>query len=236
MDRTKRKRPDLDSSSPTIDGLSRSRYSSSPAQKPSNGQGFGYDYHTYNSYDYTCSWEADDEPSSTPEPTIVFEELDFTNDLQVCWNCRLPGHKIDSCPKPRNPAQIRLSSEIFRAEKETNTLRLGLDLLDAQPITPEERDRRLDLAERFIPGKVSRELARAAFWFEGEDDDRGRGRKLETGEVSWEEERRVEMDIKMRRKDWPWLAGIAKWGFPPGWIAGRGEMLPWSFQALHAAC
>ena len=35
---------------------------------------------------------------------------------------------------------------------------------------------------------------------------------------------REEMEIKRRRRDWPWLWGMLRWGYPPGWVAGRGDL------------
>lgn len=85
---------------------------------------------------------------------------------------------------------------------------LAIPYLQAYSFTEAERERRLDLLSRFRPGQVSQQLAEAVFWI---------------GEDSTEEEVE-EMTVKRRKREWPWLRWMMKWGYPSGWIAGRGKL------------
>lgn len=70
-----------------------------------------------------------------------------------------------------------------------------------------ERSRRLALVDRYTPGAVSSELADAVFTPEEEMDP--------------DEAERVA--VERRRRRYPWLKWMMKWGYPPGWVAGRGD-------------
>lgn len=85
--------------------------------------------------------------------------------------------------------------------------------LEGYMFTEAERTRRLVLLERFRPGRVSTALSNALFWVE-DDEDIG-------GAVAAEEVQH--MELKKRRKEWPWLRWMTRWGYPPGWIAGRSK-------------
>jgi hypothetical protein len=83
-----------------------------------------------------------------------------------------------------------------------------------------ERARRLELVERFRPGRISDELADAVFYsclYEGEMEE------MEEGEVDWLEEEREEMKVKRVKGEWPWLWRMLRWGYPPGWVAATGK-------------
>jgi hypothetical protein len=117
--------------------------------------------------------------------------------------------------------------------------------LDSYVCTPDDRQRRLKLAKRFIPGAVSEKLKDAVFWveprFEGIYEDtsavRGDMQLHERNEVTEkekreelqriEEERRREdtawMNVARKRKEMPWYEGMMRWGYPPGWYSERGE-------------
>jgi hypothetical protein len=72
----------------------------------------------------------------------------------------------------------------------------------------QEKARREELLDRYQPGRISEKLAEAV-WFVDDDED---------------EEAIEEMKVKRRRGEWPWLWGMMKWGYPPGWIAGRSDL------------
>lgn len=72
----------------------------------------------------------------------------------------------------------------------------------------DERSRRLGLVDRFRPGKISSELADAIYAVE-ED--------MTPDEME-------HMGYEKRRRRYPWLNWMMKWGYPPGWIAGKGEL------------
>ncbi len=124
---------------------------------------------------------------------------------QLCWNCRKHGHAYTRCPFPRNHLQIRASRDEFNAARDAMPDH-AIPYLPTHSSTIAEKARRLDLADRFRPGWISEELAEAVWWVEDEDDD----------------EAIEEIEAKKRRREWPWLCWMMRWGYPPGWIAGRG--------------
>jgi hypothetical protein len=73
----------------------------------------------------------------------------------------------------------------------------------------DEKSRRLSLVDRFRPGQVSKALLDAVFY----TDDEMSGEEVE------------QMDAWRRRRYYPWYQWMMKWGYPPGWIAGRGEYM-----------
>jgi hypothetical protein len=81
----------------------------------------------------------------------------------------------------------------------------------------EHRARCLDLVKRFIPGVIGAELADAVFWSgnaDADDVDLSRDEADELKRLLWQK----------KRKRWPWLQWMLKWGYPPGWVAGRGQL------------
>ncbi|WVF71584.1 hypothetical protein IAT40_006392 [Kwoniella sp. CBS 6097] len=148
---------------------------------------------------------------------------------QVCWNCLETGHAFSACPHPRNQAQIRKSREDFihtrdylMPEQAIPTLHLYLDMR----ITQNEKDRRLELVDQFVPGKISAQLEDAICYIDANDkysDNASAGiENLAQGEQ--EQLIRLEMEkveVKRRRKRWDWYEGMMRWGYPPGWVAGR---------------
>jgi hypothetical protein len=123
---------------------------------------------------------------------------------QACWNCLQPGHTLAECPEPRNHVQIRLSREGFISQKETMP-DFAVPHLQGYTFTEDERSRRLDLLAAFRPGRVSPALRDALFWVDEDAED----------------EEIAQAANKKRRKDWPWLRWMMRWGYPPGWVAGR---------------
>lgn len=118
--------------------------------------------------------------------------------------------------------------------------------LDSYVCTPDDRQRRLKLAKRFVPGDVSEKLKDAVFWveprFEGvyEDTRAARGdaqdemseatKKEKRDEVQRIEEERWRettawMNVARKRKEMPWYEGMMRWGYPPGWLSERGKSL-----------
>ena len=82
--------------------------------------------------------------------------------------------------------------------------------LDGYTCTLQDKKRRLALSRDFKPGVVSARLANVVFWVEDGDEEE-------------DDEENEAIGIKRRRGEYPWLLGIARWGYPPGWIAGKGE-------------
>lgn len=37
------------------------------------------------------------------------------------------------------------------------------------------------------------------------------------------------MAVRKKRGDWPWFEWMLKWGYPPGWVSGKGK-----FMLIHA--
>jgi hypothetical protein len=72
----------------------------------------------------------------------------------------------------------------------------------------EERERRSSLIDKYRPGYVSRELLDAVFYCD-EDSPKEEVEQME----GWR-----------RRRYYPWCQWMMKWGYPPGWIAGRGKL------------
>ena len=35
--------------------------------------------------------------------------------------------------------------------------------------------------------------------------------------------RKEQIEVRRRRGEWPWLGGMLRWGYPPGWIASNGQ-------------
>jgi hypothetical protein len=85
--------------------------------------------------------------------------------------------------------------------------RHALPYLQMYTYDAEERERRLDLLNSFRPGYVSDELLDAVFYVDEES--------------TREEEEQIEG--WRRRGYFPWYQWMMKWGYPPGWIAGKGE-------------
>ena len=114
---------------------------------------------------------------------------------------------------PRNDVQIRTSRENFQAARDAMPEH-AIPYLPAysQSSSAETKVRRMQLLDRFQPGRVSEELAEAVWWILDEEDE--------------DEEEREEMEVKRQRCQWPWLLAMVRWGYPPGWIAGKGESLP----------
>ncbi|RSH83753.1 hypothetical protein EHS25_005368 [Saitozyma podzolica] len=132
---------------------------------------------------------------------------------------------VAECPLPRNERLIRASRQAFLADKDASVPDSALSFLREYVFTEEERHRRLDLASRFRPGEVTPELAQAVFYIPPARDEVDADRLgLEEGEMSLREEEEVELRIRRDKAQWPWLWGMVRWGFPPGWVAARDPM------------
>lgn len=96
----------------------------------------------------------------------------------------------------------------------------------------EEKQRRLDLVDRFEPGKMSQTLLDAVF----EDDEEGMEQlqqEMQRRGIRDEEDKEVflsmkgdERERKRLKGEVPWFEWMRKWGYPPGWVAGKGELQP----------
>jgi len=84
----------------------------------------------------------------------------------------------------------------------------ALPYLHMYTFDAEEKERRLSLLDRFRPGQVSSDLLDAVFYTD-EDSTREEVEQVE----GWR-----------RREYFPWYQWMMKWGYPPGWVAGRGEI------------
>lgn len=83
----------------------------------------------------------------------------------------------------------------------------ALPYLQMYTFDADDKDRRLALLDRLRPGHVSEELLDAVFYAD---------------EESTREE--VEQIEGWRRRGFnPWYQWMMKWGYPPGWVAGRGK-------------
>ncbi|ORX36787.1 hypothetical protein BD324DRAFT_468822 [Kockovaella imperatae] len=154
------------------------------------------------------------------------------NTRQVCWNCLAPGHSHTSCPQPRNHLLVRIMRDKFLAEKESMPT-FAIPYMNSYSVTDEDKIRRLDLVDRFDPGRVSNTLADALFWIDPTllrlpDETPGDKRDLEDGEVSDdfpERDQVLEIRGMRRRRAWPWINEMVRWGYPPGWIASKDPMI-----------
>lgn len=95
--------------------------------------------------------------------------------------------------------------------------------LDSYECTTDDKERRLKLARRFTKaGQPSEQLLDAVFWVEPDVEG-----IFEDGEDETERYRRAEDRLRLRvqrnKKEMPWYIWIIKWGYPPGWIASKGE-------------
>jgi hypothetical protein len=136
---------------------------------------------------------------------LVARDFELTN-RRACWNCGSLHHELIDCPHKRDQAQINLSRAIFTTQKDQMP-EYALPYLQMYTFDAEERERRLSLVDRFRPDHVSRALFDAVFY---------------TDEESTREEEE-QIDGWRRRGYYPWYQWMMKWGYPPGWIAGRGE-------------
>lgn len=96
--------------------------------------------------------------------------------------------------------------------------------LESYIFTVDERDRRLSLLDQFRPGEISDDLASALFWIEDEEEGLIDPRAL--GEEESPEMRGVRiatLRVQKKRRQYPWFEWMLKWGYPPGWVAGKGE-------------
>lgn len=127
---------------------------------------------------------------------------------RTCWNCGETDHELIDCPRKRDHAQIALSRAEFTAQKDS-VPEYAMAHLWMYTFDESERHRRLGLVDRFTPGRISSDLADAVLTME-ED-------------MSPEEVER--MNLEKRRRRYPWLNWMMKWGYPPGWVAGRGTFV-----------
>ena len=128
---------------------------------------------------------------------------------RACWNCGSFHHELIDCPKPRDQAQIALSRAVFTTQKDQMP-EYALPYLHMYTFDAEERQRQLSLLDAFRPGHVSRELLDAVFCSDEEST----------------QEEVEQMEGWRRRRYYPWYQWMMKWGYPPGWIAGKGKLYP----------
>ncbi|WWC70301.1 uncharacterized protein I206_104251 [Kwoniella pini CBS 10737] len=135
----------------------------------------------------------------------------------TCWNCLSQGHAYTSCPEPKNHMMIRHSREAHLFHRDfvmPEYVQPALDMYLTMQVTQEEKNRRLELVDKFQAGSISRELEDAICFI---DED-----ALEGDSEGYLVKEQV--DIKRRRKRWDWYEKIMRWGYPPGWITTKDPM------------
>lgn len=85
-----------------------------------------------------------------------------------CWNCLQQGHTLAHCPHPRNHLQINHSRELFFYARDNlpppRAERYLHDYLNMR-LTIQEKERRLELLERFRPGKLGKSWITLLGWW-----------------------------------------------------------------------
>ncbi|KAK1924143.1 hypothetical protein DB88DRAFT_472707 [Papiliotrema laurentii] len=189
------------------------------------------------------------------DPEVIYDTLTSIDALQLdmtpskhidaraarraCWNCGEVTHQLAHCPHPRDPAMIQRSRAAFLREKEiaeTTMPAYHRPYLSHYICTAQDRQRRLDLAERFSrPGRPSAALLDAVFSSGQDDEDTEDADVFEYNALSqseadiarrrqerrMREEERVSNDLRRERGQLPWFARFMQWGYPPGWISER---------------
>ncbi|CAH7673286.1 expressed protein [Phakopsora pachyrhizi] len=129
--------------------------------------------------------------------------------VRRCFNCGDPGHSLTGCPEPRNESLIRLTKQIFQANKNDGALNQSdsqqrpTQLLSlSTEATEETLKRRRFLASSFYPGIVSQALREAIFWDSSSS--------------------RADPDCLDPERPMPWFQSMEKWGYPPGYAIGSG--------------
>ncbi|CAH7685148.1 hypothetical protein PPACK8108_LOCUS19628 [Phakopsora pachyrhizi] len=129
--------------------------------------------------------------------------------VRRCFNCGDPGHSLTGCPEARNKSLIRLTKQIFQANKNNGALnqsnsqqrptQLLSVLTEATEVTLK---RRRFLSLSFYPVVVSQALWEAIFW---------------DSFLS-----RADPDFLDPERPMPWFQLMEKWGYPPGYAIGSG--------------
>ncbi|KAJ7137879.1 hypothetical protein C8R44DRAFT_868251 [Mycena epipterygia] len=135
-----------------------------------------------------------------------------------CFNCSDTTHVLSACPHPLNKPLVALSRQIYEFE------RAG----DGTPRSLREVAERLERAAwagegGFIPGKVGPALRRALRWKGGQDDE-----EWEEGEQEQEQEQNEDDG-----RGYEWLANMAHWGYPPGWVSALDPREKMRARILH---
>ncbi|KAJ6526285.1 hypothetical protein DFH09DRAFT_1415917 [Mycena vulgaris] len=128
-----------------------------------------------------------------------------------CFNCSATTHVLSACPLPLDKPLVALSRQIFEFE------RAG----DGTPRSLREVAERLERAAwagegGFVPGRVGPALRRALRWRGWQDrEDEGEGEGEDDG------------------RGYEWLANMAEWGYPPGWVAASDPRERMRARILH---
>ncbi|KAJ7029361.1 hypothetical protein C8F04DRAFT_1288526 [Mycena alexandri] len=135
-----------------------------------------------------------------------------------CFNCSATTHTLSACPEPLDKALVALSRQIYDFE------RAG----DGTPRSLREVAERLERAAwagagggGFVPGKVSPALRRAVRWREWWNDDEDEEREADADEG--------EADVRGH----DWLANMAIWGYPPGWVSATDPRERMRARIMH---
>ncbi|KAI8461677.1 hypothetical protein BY996DRAFT_8683158 [Phakopsora pachyrhizi] len=129
--------------------------------------------------------------------------------VRRCFNCGDSGHSLTGCPEARSKSLIRLTKQIFQANKnngaldQSNSQQRPTQLLSlSTEATEETLKRRRFLALSFYPGVVSQALREAIFW---------------DSFLS-----RADPDCLDPERPMPWFQLMEKWGYPLGYAIGSG--------------
>ncbi|KAF7294123.1 Terpenoid synthase [Mycena chlorophos] len=108
-----------------------------------------------------------------------------------CFNCSETTHVLSACPYPVDKDLVALS----RQYHEFLRLQNGADTTPRSLRELAERLERVSWTEAFVPGRVGPALRAAVRGREDTGDDDGNG--------------------------YEWLANMALWGYPPGWVSAK---------------
>jgi hypothetical protein len=95
--------------------------------------------------------------------------------------------------------------------------------LDSYVCTSDDRKRRLKRASQLRPNNLSSKLLDAIFFVEPADPDEVVDRNGLTPEQYRRFKEDAYVNVRRRRGEMPWFEQMMRWGYPPGWIAQRGE-------------
>ena len=155
-----------------------------------------------------------------------------------CWNCGSTEHQLGACTQARDRHSISLNREAYRAWKHRQDMSMpqsARQFLEGYTFTPSERERRLSLLSRFVPGKPSEGLCEAVLWPSEDDDEEGQEPSREVSDGLPHEITLGRKKMQTGNATLPWYLRMMEYGYPPGWYTIGGELIshhnPMSFFA-----